>query len=39
MPGRVVAETDDCDDMEGLYIKVEEDDRTVARCKRSGRAF
>jgi hypothetical protein len=30
---RVVAETDGHDDMEGLYVKVEEDGRTVARYK------
>src|SRR5690606_41893971 len=32
-PGRVLAETDASDAMEGLYIKVEEDGRTVARYK------
>lgn len=32
-PGRVAAETDSSDDMEGLYIKVEEDGRTVGRYK------
>jgi hypothetical protein len=37
-PDRVVAETDRSDDMEGLYLKVEEDDRVVGRYKwvRSG---
>lgn len=32
-PNVVVAETDSDDDMEGLYIKVEEDGRTVERYK------
>lgn len=32
-PDAVVAETDSDDDMEGLYIKVEEDGRTVERYK------
>ncbi|MFC6880887.1 MULTISPECIES: RNA ligase family protein [Actinomadura] len=32
-PARVADETDRSDDMEGLYIKVEEDGRTVGRCK------
>ncbi|MGK5552008.1 RNA ligase family protein [Actinomadura kijaniata] len=32
-PDRAVAETDSSDDMEGLYIKVEEDGRTVGRYK------
>lgn len=32
-PEVVVAETDSDDDMEGLYIKVEEDGRTVERYK------
>ncbi|MFB4310324.1 RNA ligase family protein [Actinomadura sp. GTD37] len=32
-PERVAAETDGGEDMEGLYVKVEEDGRTVGRCK------
>ncbi|GAA2440061.1 RNA ligase family protein [Actinomadura vinacea] len=32
-PGRVAAETDAAEEMEGLYIKVEEDGRTVDRLK------
>jgi len=32
-PGRVAEETDSCEEMEGLYIKVEEGGRTVARYK------
>lgn len=32
-PGRVAAETDSCEEMEGLYIKVEEDGQTVGRYK------
>ncbi|GAA5195472.1 RNA ligase family protein [Rugosimonospora acidiphila] len=37
-PDRVVAETDRSDDMEGLYLKLEEDGRVVGRYKwvRSG---
>ena len=32
-PDRVVAETDGSDDMEGLYVKVEDGDQTVGRYK------
>ncbi|WP_019634567.1 RNA ligase family protein [Actinomadura atramentaria] len=32
-PDRVAAETDAAEEMEGLYVKVEEDGRTVGRCK------
>jgi hypothetical protein len=32
-PERVVDQTDGCDDMEGLYIKVEEGDATIGRYK------
>jgi hypothetical protein len=32
-PDRALAETDDSEDMEGLYVKVEEGERTVGRYK------
>lgn len=32
-PARAAAETDSSDQMAGLYLKVEEHDRVVGRCK------